>query len=95
MRSVPSSLPKEKILSCKASFDVSRFPKKAAANMHILSWLIAQYSFTAVYNVIICLISFREMLERYTGGIWGESHAINLSAPIQVQNTEESVLQTF
>lgn len=35
------------------------------------------------------------MLYIYTGGIWVESHAINLSAPIQVQNTEESVLQTF
>lgn len=32
----------------------------------------------------------------YTGGIWMESHAVNLSAPIRVQNIEEgSVLQTF
>lgn len=64
--------------------------------MHILSWLIASGIVLLQYIYLIIHLISLERCYVYTIGIWMESHAINLSAPIQVQNTEEeSVLQTF
>lgn len=93
----PSFLPKEKSCLARLSSEFQDPKKKKAVVQHAYPFLAYSFgcSFTAVYNLIIRLIS-SERSYKYTGGIWMESHVINLSAPIQVQNTEEeSVLQTF
>lgn len=94
----PSFLPKEKSCLAKLSSVFQDQKKAVAQRAYPLLAYSFGYSFTAVYKskyLIIHLISL-ERCYIYTVGIWMESHAINLSAPIQVQNTEEeSVLQTF
>lgn len=90
----PSFLPKEEA-ALQSFLRCFRTKKAAAQHAYPLLAHASGYSFTAVYNLIIHLISL-ERCYIYTGGIWMESHAINLSAPHWALNTEaESVLQTF